>query len=461
LAELIAFIFFRYGDYQNYAEQPEFSSYYPAVGQKSFFPISRSTNGLAFATALEEFPDLLDDNLTEALSNSIKINLASNYTPTLGFEQTSYALMTAVLACYGGQKFSIEYALDQGNLLADQIISNYDLYNTIPEFNSPDFLSFVIWPLAFAAKHLGNTTDSVPLNIGERAQGMISGIWNQTSQFYHAQLRNLAGPWERVFGFDMTRTHTTLSSYIWAMFGQEHSPAYRATPVNPLYKVTDIANDAFICIYFDYQNAFISDDVRAAFNTFPGDHSVQTAAYLPSVDGSPRLISAWLGANISIGTESINETALGGPFPVESTYVPAAIQWSTGGLGGTEIGAIILAQTETQMDITVQPHLLNISYPAANESSTFEFHVLSFYDGRTVGSWYDLRGLEVDVTTNMANSNYTVGFAGGSGGSGGSPVDGYEFWNFTYSLPQGYSSDDNGPAWIALEPYVDGSLQAS
>lgn len=93
---------------------------------------------------------------------------------------------------------------------------------------------------------------------------------------------------------------------------------------------------------------------------------------------------------------------------MESTYVPAAIQWSTGGLVGTEIVSIILAQTETRMDITVRAHLLNIYYPAANQSITFEFHVLSFYDGRAVGSWYDLKGLEVVVTTSEANSNYTV-----------------------------------------------------
>lgn len=113
------------------------------------------------------------------------------------------------------------------------------------------------------------------------------------------------------------------------------------------------------------------------------------------------------------------------------------------------------------MNITVEPNVLNISYPAANASSTFQFQISSFYDDRSVASWYDLRGLEVVVTTNVANTNYTVGFAGASGGSGGSPIDGYDFWNFTYTLPQDYSLDVDGPAWIALQPYVDGSLQAS
>jgi hypothetical protein len=113
------------------------------------------------------------------------------------------------------------------------------------------------------------------------------------------------------------------------------------------------------------------------------------------------------------------------------------------------------------MDITVEPKLLNISYPVDNASSTFQFQISPFYDGRTVGSWYDLRGLEVIVTTNVPNSNYTVGFAGSEGGSGRSPVNGYEFWNFTYSLPQSYALHTDGPAWIALQPYVDGSLQVS
>ena len=48
------------------------------------------------------------------------------------------------------------------------------------------------------------------------------------------------------------------------MFGKDNSPPYRATLLNPLYKATDVANDDFICIYFDYQNEFISDGVRAA-----------------------------------------------------------------------------------------------------------------------------------------------------------------------------------------------------
>lgn len=102
---------------------------------------------------------------------------------------------------------------------------------------------------------------------------------------------------------------------------------------------------------------------------------------------------------------------------MESKYVPTAIQWSISGLGGTEIGSIILAQTETRMDIAVELHLLNILYPAVKKTSHFDFHVLSFYDGRTVGLWYDLRRLDVVVTTNVANSNYTVRFVGVSGGS--------------------------------------------
>lgn len=56
---------------------------------------------------------------------------------------------------------------------------------------------------------------------------------------------------------------------------------------------------------------------------------------------------------------------------MESKYVPAAIQWSISGLGGTEIGSIILAQTETRMDIAVELHLLNILYPALKKNKPF------------------------------------------------------------------------------------------
>lgn len=55
----------------------------------------------------------------------------------------------------------------------------------------------------------------------------------------------------------------------------------------------------------------------------------------------------------------------------------------------------------------------------------------------TVQSWADLVGLSVEVTGNV-DMNYNLTFSGAYGGAG-KPINDFEHWNFTYSMPEGFT----------------------
>jgi hypothetical protein len=89
------------------------------------------------------------------------------------------------------------------------------------------------------------------------------------------------------------------------------------------------------------------------------------------------------------------------------------------------------------LDAETGENYLDLSYPQGNSSSGFSFLVgTNGWDGkRDVASWDDVEGININVTGTV-DQNYTVTFNGALGGAG-DPVNEFEFWNFTYLMPQG------------------------
>lgn len=85
--------------------------------------------------------------------------------------------------------------------------------------------------------------------------------------------------------------------------------------------------------------------------------------------------------------------------------------------------------------------MLNLTYPNGNASSTFVFIVDTFEKDRTIADWSDVQGLTVNVSGN-ANMTYNLTFAGEYGGAW-RPINDFEYWNFTYSMPEGFIGTPN------------------
>jgi hypothetical protein len=53
---------------------------------------------------------------------------------------------------------------------------------------------------------------------------MIRDTWSVLGELYHADLKNVAGPWDRAYGFDMNRYLSILALHMWTLVGKEMAP---------------------------------------------------------------------------------------------------------------------------------------------------------------------------------------------------------------------------------------------
>lgn len=262
---------------------------------------------------------------------------------------------------------------------------------------------------------------------------MIKYTWASASQLWHPDLKNVAGPWDRSYGFDMNRYVSILALHLWTIIGKQKSSLIANPQV--MSHSADFAIAPLIAVLAEYQNSLLSTEVLARLNTFSGEHTFTSSTYSPPFDVYPRNITAWLSTNLTIGAETFNETVIGGPAKSTNSFRPALIQWQT---GNNEIGFIALQASEPAITAVAGNGTLDISYPYWTNASTFQllvspFNITPWKAKKQVSSWSDMVGLNVSVSGNV-NMTYTLSFAGIYGGSD-DLINNFEFWNFTYAVP--------------------------
>jgi hypothetical protein len=195
----------------------------------------------------------------------------------------------------------------------------------------------------------------------------------------------------------------------------------------------DFAISPLIAILAPYHNSLVPGATLSALHTFPVTHTLKTSAFSPPYDTYPRNITAWLSPNLTIGAESFAENVIGGPAKNPNSFNPAVVQWLRS--DGTVGWLSLYAQTYA-LDVDVGSHYLELSYPQGNASSSFSFLVgTNGWEGkRDVASWEDVDGIKVNVSGTV-DLKYSVEFAGLHGGKW-KTVNEFEFWNFTYGMPQ-------------------------
>jgi hypothetical protein len=215
--------------------------------------------------------------------------------------------------------------------------------------------------------------------------------------------------------------------------------------------MADFAIGPLVAILAPFHNTLVPNETLSALVSFPGAHTFNTTAYSPPYDHTPRNISAWLTANLTIGAESFNETVVGGPSINPSSFNPAVIQWSR---KDGSVGFLSLYAITKSLAATVSPGSLDLRYPDINSSSSsFSFLVgTNSWDGkRDVRSWADVEGIKVNISGSVDVSGYEVSFGGMRGGKHDT-INDFEYWNFTYVMP----GESEEVPWVRLEVEVDG-----
>ncbi|KAJ4995570.1 hypothetical protein K4K48_010107 [Colletotrichum sp. SAR 10_66] len=422
-----------YGDYQKYDGEPYVGSEnYPGSIYNSWDPNWRGFVGTTLIMALEEFPHLLSNDTQDLI-------LASLHNTTKGDEYrvggvdddnlypaySNPAIMRALVSGYTGRKLGDANMTQSGENYAQEIIDLFDRANTLSEFNSGTYTGVSLFGLILWSKYLPE--DSVMTQKGPQ---MLTDTWKAVAQLWNPSMKNMAGPWDRAYGYDMNRYVSLMALWFWTLIGKDNSSLISAPQV--MSHAADYAWAPLFAVLADYHQSLLPEGLVANLTTFSGDHFFTASTYYPPYDYVPRNITSWLSENLTIGAESFNENVIGGPSENQASFNPAVIQWNT----GNEISFISLYPTEMALDVAVEANKLTLTYPNGTADSIFSFVVGTFIKKPTVAGWADVQGLNVSVSGNI-NETYALSFAGEYGGSD-SMIRDFEFWNFTYFMPVGF-----------------------
>ncbi|EMD60323.1 hypothetical protein GGP41_008302 [Bipolaris sorokiniana] len=430
-----------YGDYQKYPEEPYVGTpEYPASIYNSWDPNWRGFIGTTFVIMLEEFPHLLPQDTTAYILESLyNTTIGDSYRVGGVDDDNLYpaysnpSIMRAFVSGYIGRRLNDANMTSAGEAYAKDIIDLFTRDNTLSEFNSGTYAGVSLYALTLWAKYL-DPADSI---MGEYGPRMIRDTWAILGQLYNANLKNVAGPWDRAYGFDMNRYLSILALHMWTLVGKEKAPIHKKPWV--MGHKNDFAIGPLVAILAPFHNALVPNTTLSSLTTFPATHSVSTSAFSPPYDTYPRNISAWLSPSLTIGATSFSENVIGGPSINQNSFNPAVVQWARSEQEKDGVGWITLYAQTKALQAVVGPGSLELTYPnGAGGETGFSFLVApnGWAGKRDVRSWEDVQGIKVKNVTGTVNLEYAVTFNGMFGGAG-KTINDFEFWNFTYTMPEG------------------------
>ncbi|KAK8022207.1 hypothetical protein PG993_012974 [Apiospora rasikravindrae] len=443
-----------FGDYTVYPEQPTVGhgDYKPVI-YNSWDPNWRGFVGTNLIVIYEEFGSILPGDVKQLILDSLyNATIGDSYRvggvddDNLYPSYSNPAIMRAIASGWTGRKCGDANMTAAGETYAHEVLDLFDQNGgTLSEFNSGTYMGVSLYGLTLWAKYMpAGEEDSV---MGAHGARMIRQIWETAGQMYNANLGNLAGPWDRAYGYDMNKYVAIFSLYIWTLVGKENAPGLQTTGQTwSMAHADDFEYAPLIAVLAPFHDALVPDDVVARLSTFPssssGDdeeehHIYTTSAFSPPHDLVPRNITTWLSPNLTIGAESFRENIVGGPREDSSQWNPAVVQWAQPSSNKKSVGYLTLYPTEPALDAEVAPGTLNLTYPDGNATSSFTFLVSANPLGSSkrdlVSLEKDLDGVKIEVSGSV-DPVPIVTFCGLVGGSC-KPIHGFEFWNFTYVMP--------------------------
>ncbi|KAJ5596203.1 hypothetical protein N7450_002661 [Penicillium hetheringtonii] len=415
-----------YGDYQNSPSQPEPGTpKYPDEGPySSWDPNIRDFVGCSWIVALNDYEHLLPKTHFISPQRGDLYRVGGVDGENLYPCYSNPWIMRTILQNWVGTRMNDKNLTQSGEKFAQELYDLWSIHHTLSEFNSPTYTGVAMWALALWSQY-----GSEGSLLKTHAPEMLTASWDELAQLYNANLRNIAGPWDRVYGYDMNSYVSLTAAVIWGAVGREYAPFPRE--ISGMYHQSDFAFYPLFALAMPEMLRYLSPKSKASFIEFPGEHFYTAKAYSPPFDTYSRNITIWISKNLTIGAETISEVEVGGPAKSSSAFSPGVIQWP---IDDTQVGCITHWVTESSLDAVASKDGLRISYPNATTedgsvSFNFLFSGLGVNRGLNVTGLEGLPGLNLKVETN-ALSNYSIVY------NTDQEVNEFIFYNITYTMPE-------------------------
>lgn len=124
--------------------------------------------------------------------------------------------MRSFTAGWVGRRLNDSNMTASGEAYATAQLDLFNRAETLSEFNSGTYTGVSLFALSLWAKYLPE--DSLMRQNGPR---MIQKTWEAVGELWHPDLKNIAGPWDRSYGFDMNRYLSLMALHLWSVVGKK------------------------------------------------------------------------------------------------------------------------------------------------------------------------------------------------------------------------------------------------
>lgn len=262
-----------------------------------------TTLALILLEYIEQLPQRLvlkiDAAIRKAVTGALARGLSASY--------TNIALMHAWMLCFAGKHLDEPAWFEQGEKMAREVYRLFKQHECFAEYNSPTYYGVDFYALA-----LWRSYPALSPLLAQLGSEMEATLWRDVAQFYHANLRNLAGPYDRSYGMNMLDYISVLGIWIRLATGKTIAP-FPDTD-HPFEHEHDIGFVPLIA----FLGANVPPDALEHFIAFRGERQIERVIS----DAPPRVATAWLGKDRMIGGEFTSRTP-----PQSNQLHPATIHW--------------------------------------------------------------------------------------------------------------------------------------
>jgi hypothetical protein len=351
-----------------------------AVMWRAYDPNWREFVGSTLAIILLEYPDRIPAELKPRMIQAIDDAVAGEtkqgrLAPTYTNPALMYGFLWAFAAERGGKP---EWKAD-AQKWQDTVYGLYKQHDAFFEYNSPTYAGVDVFALALWRDY------GFSKQMRERGAEMEAGLWRATADLYNANLRNIAGPYDRSYGMDMQSYVSVMGVWLRTVLDAGHAPltGFDNPPV-------DHVDDLFFVPPIVVLDTQIPADAMKSFTSFQGEHEVRR----PIAD--ERVATAWIGKELIYGGEITGHTKDVG---AASQFHPVTVQWQAPG----KVGWIQLTRCP-MIDAAASKKGIVIS---ANGDVSFRISAPGVAAAQAKSGEWTLPGLTVHVETDAKDFTAT------------------------------------------------------
>ena len=359
-----------HGTWRRAPEEPDPPA--EAVMWRDYDPNWREFIGTALLVLLIEHEPRLPADVVARIDRALRLAVEGTLARAVPASYTNIALMCAWLLDACGARFGVPEWQTQAARYAEEIHALFSRHGAFEEYNSPTYYGVDMAALAMWRAH------GVSPMLRERGAELEAALWRDLARYYHAEMRNLAGPYDRSYGMDLRRYGGLIGLWIWLAVGRNLA-AFPA-PAQPFDHPWDFGAGPLYAIL----GVQVPLDVVPHLLAFQGERQVEQVI----ADAPERVATAWVGERVLLGGERG-----GGDKRNWKQFHPATLHWQ---LPGGDVGWARL-RYPGPADAVAERDLLAITCLGEQREIIFEVYAPGAdVDAQQADRW-ELPGLTVHV----------------------------------------------------------------